>query len=248
MQTKSIGSVTNFLKYISKQKPSDGYSRFYRGQASKEWKLEPSIFRKEFTEIKEKERKLINELLIHYPDTFVDCQNDFEKLVVAQHYGIPTRLLDLTTNPLVALFFACYRKSDIKGNARVYIIDIPTVNIHYFNEDNITEITRQYFSRTSIEPSSSSNMFKYICVKARLNNPRIIRQSGAFLLYDGIDTKDDSRRQLKDIGKIFSVEISTSHIKKITKDLEEMCGITLTTLFPELPQYGIGLKDKTIRL
>jgi hypothetical protein len=41
-----------------------------------------------------------------------------------QHYGIPTRLLDWTFTPLVALFFACSSlKNDLSDDGRVFIFD-----------------------------------------------------------------------------------------------------------------------------
>ena len=49
--------------------------------------------------------------------------NDWEWLVLGQHYGVPTRLLDWTENPLVALYFACEQSETVDG--AVYLSDRP---------------------------------------------------------------------------------------------------------------------------
>ena len=60
-------------------------------------------------------------------------QNDLEWLVLAQHYGVPTRLLDWTSIPLVALYFACETNSE--HDAVVWLCNIS--NYKYYVEKMI---------------------------------------------------------------------------------------------------------------
>ena len=102
-----IDSVSSYIEHIRRIKESaDGTSTelYFRGQETEFWDIEPSIFRDDMLSI---EHKLMQIPLQKSPTEFRDLNSMFDIMTKYQHYGMCTRLLDLTTNPLVALFFAC---------------------------------------------------------------------------------------------------------------------------------------------
>ena len=58
------------------------------------------------------ENVLVNELYTTRPEEFAGITSDFDLLAKMQHLGLPTRLLDFSLNPLVALYFACQSLAD----------------------------------------------------------------------------------------------------------------------------------------
>lgn len=80
---------------------------FYRGHYSTQYLLLPSVFREKYGKKGgEKEDYFYHEIMVQCPQYF-QYTSHLDKLVTMQHYDCPTRLLDITSNPLVALFFAC---------------------------------------------------------------------------------------------------------------------------------------------
>ena len=114
-EEKDPNVVTSVSDFIAKIAPileeCDGTEIFYRGHADETWTLLPSIFRTPPNRV-EKEHLLFRDMVVHEPQSFSECKSALDYLVQMQHYELPTRLLDVTMNPLVALYFACQSRDD----------------------------------------------------------------------------------------------------------------------------------------
>ena len=136
-----IKSLTDFIGKIESLDYYDNY--LYRGeQQDYELSLTPKIGRI-FHDINFKGKelffKLETQLLnwfkvesVQYIDKIPN--NDFEFLILGQQYGLATRMLDFTKNPLVALYFSVYDE-DNSTDGFVYIIDEMLWDISKFDID-----------------------------------------------------------------------------------------------------------------
>lgn len=141
-----VYSLSEFLNILDEYKVQFSQTHrssglIFRGMSDKSWKLLPGIFR-EYPE--EQKSSVVEggsysgkiysaheyEILAHFRKEsngllpHVSPKDDFTWLQYAQHYGVPTRLLDFTANPLVALYFCC--QSESKSDGVIWIINAIT--------------------------------------------------------------------------------------------------------------------------
>src|SRR5690606_35308472 len=116
------------------------FELYFRGHSDKNFNLIPSIYRNKT--LLENEHTLFKEFILRTPSDFLNEKTALEKLVKMQHYGLPTRILDITSNALVALYFACTGNNTPKNkkDGQVVTFKIPRRDIKYYDSDTVSII------------------------------------------------------------------------------------------------------------
>ena len=132
-----VGSVDEFVRWVFATPPAEDEMAFYRGHSkADEYRLVPFALRT--TAAAEAEPRQFRELLMANPDDFRGDTTTFERLSRMQHYGLPTRMLDTSTNPLIALYFACKAGSGGDHVGDVIRFTIAKRKVKYFDSDTVS--------------------------------------------------------------------------------------------------------------
>ena len=258
MQGVQIEKLSQYLDVIEQLK--DYYKNagsqltfLYRGHSKDSYELLPGLFRHSSSQEREKQLlyAFIQEAssIVHLPTDQLGRWAEY-----AQHYGVPTRILDWTRNPLVALYFAC--RSGEKANGRVWMLNVGNYNRKAL--EKIAGQSNKIISEIVEEMIANDSNYDYpIQYTPYYVDPRMRAQSSYFMVWgskhealEKMFSSDEYAMTLRDkTGELFEYienrqkqllfcfTVPTGHKQTLLQELDTV-GINEKTLFPGLD--GIG--------
>ena len=231
MDKKKITSVSNFIEIIEQFQSKNLLGQiYYRGQHNglkQNWKLIPSFYRKKKTHERIPFYNDLNEELnsiYKFVEKNVDYFNniDFSDIIsilnILQHYGFPTRVLDVTNNPLVALYFAL-ENIEPTDNPVVYLIKSNKCYSEYFTNQMLND----FYYEEKVKD-------KVVMVNGSVLSDRIKNQKGDFILF----FEEEDIHSIENF-RIEEISIEKAALKKIKKELD-ILGINKSTIYPSLEE------------
>lgn len=235
VEVNVVSSFSNVCKILQElDKP--GHTVYYRGHSDANYLLLPSVMRKD--KWLAHERDMYNELMIECTSEFNNCSSHLDSLVEMQHYGLPTRLLDITRNPLVALYFVCC--DDLKQSGELIVFDVENTETKYPGSDTISILA----SLPMLTEGEKKDIYGWA------DNPAIsqsVFNSKAFRLLDEIKLEKPAFRdeiEKNDIINAFFVLPEKKNNRIIKQDGAFIIGGLFEKKENPINKYRYGVKSK----
>lgn len=209
---------------------------WYRGQSKSAWKLEPRLMR---GGSETSESHLINRFKQNATSILTQTpRGEFDWLFLMQHYSVPTRLLDWSESPLVALFFAVSERPD--DDAALWLLQPCVLNKKSnfrpefeYEIPSFDDVHLKNYLPTTISGERSSILPPMAAIAPR-NSSRMQAQQGVFTI------SHRTNIHVEDVGDegsprdyIWRYIIPSSRKTDIIEELK-LLGIRKFQLFPEL--------------
>lgn len=203
LKNQTISTLKQFSNFIETQLPlSKDSTLWFRGTGKTSYTLSPSIHRHATVSVPEEiidlETKLMdrfNQRSVPFLSKPLDKKNDWEVLFFMQHYGIPTRLLDWSENPFMALYFALTsasykivaKKREYEEDACIWVLDPVSWNresLKDFSFDKGILSVEDHFVNSFRPRTPFGNIReKPVSIFGTHNSPRIVSQRGVFTVF-----------------------------------------------------------------
>ena len=175
-----------------------------------------------------------------------------EDMINAQHYELPTRLLDWTESALIALYFSVNQDSEKNCDSIVWALNPTALNskTSFLNKYGYVPIFPSKQDKGLVNELekyykySTNDEIKYpIAIKTRKINPRIDAQRGVFVLFCHHDEKRCLTKYDDSHSFLHKIIIPHKNAKEILENLNSI-GINQYSVFPELKSITLDLLKK----
>lgn len=241
-----IKSINDLIDEIKKLKEKYGKQPiWFRGQEDSKWNLVPSIQR---SSIYEKESYITHDFYIYVnqiEDSMPDKSNYAAWMSLMQHYGLPTRILDWSSSPLVACYFALEKNRESSNDACIWVLIPRRVNKKEEFGEYVYPID-DYTVQQMLLPAFDLNIKleekykdKIIACHSVEKNLRMYSQQSSFTVHN-------SRKRLEDIcdSETLYKLILPSNCKEDIYNSVNILGISTSFIYPDMEHVSKDIIKK----
>ena len=239
---RSVGELVDVVTRVN----AEGYLAWYRGHIMAQWDVLPSI-RRGYTF--DEERNLANRFrsraAIRYsPAPEYDAHARWLSLM--QHYGLPTRLLDWTRSPLVAMYFALEDylpggADTVRGDAAIWILYPHDLNV-YEGFSSVTPAIDAHTCAEMLRPAftdnDSSENGKVLAAMASETDLRMFVQQGCFTIHSSQVALNRTQGHSRFLHPVI---VDADHIPRMAQEIHS-CGFRQGDIYPDLGNLADELK------